>query len=96
MEQGDDNVHIQNSLTLMDRLTNSRIGNWDSQVFTDDDHSIVFHQGTSSCLLEVGRVVGTMVREEGRLVDEYGRLMGNYWGIKRVLSVIDPTRDGLR
>ena len=42
---GDDNVHIQNSLTLMDKLTSSGIGNWDSQVFTDDDHSIAVSWG---------------------------------------------------
>jgi len=45
---GDDNVHVQNSLSLMDRLTNDGIGNWDSQVFTDDDHSIVFHHGNKA------------------------------------------------
>jgi dipeptidyl aminopeptidase B len=43
---GDDNVHVQNSLTLMDLLTQNGIRNWDSQVFTDDDHSIVFHGGS--------------------------------------------------
>jgi dipeptidyl aminopeptidase B len=42
---GDDNVHIQNSLALMDRLISSEISNWDSQFFTDDDHSIMFHGG---------------------------------------------------
>ena len=45
---GDDNVHIQNSLALMDRLTLSEISNWDSQVFTDDDHSIMFHGGSKA------------------------------------------------
>jgi dipeptidyl aminopeptidase B len=45
---GDDNVHIQNSLALMDRLTDSGVRNWDSQVFTDDDHSIVFHGGNQA------------------------------------------------
>jgi len=42
---GDDNVHVQNSLTLMDKLISGGIRNWDSQVFTDDDHNIVFHGG---------------------------------------------------
>jgi dipeptidyl aminopeptidase B len=42
---GDDNVHVQNSLALMDKLTDNGIINWDSQVYTDDDHSIVFHNG---------------------------------------------------
>ena len=41
---GDDNVHIQNSLVLMDRLTLSGVRNWDSQFFVDDDHSINFHK----------------------------------------------------
>ena len=40
---GDDNVHIQNSLVLMDKLVTGGVRNWDSQVFTDDDHSITFH-----------------------------------------------------
>ena len=42
---GDDNVHVQNSLALIDRLTLSEVRNWDSQVFTDDDHNINFHRG---------------------------------------------------
>jgi dipeptidyl aminopeptidase len=42
---GDDNVHIQNSLALMDRLVVNGVRNWDSQVYTDDDHSIIFHGG---------------------------------------------------
>ena len=42
---GDDNVHVQNSLALMDRLMESGIENWDSQFFADDDHSIIFHGG---------------------------------------------------
>jgi dipeptidyl aminopeptidase len=45
---GDDNVHVQNSLALMDRLTAAGVRNWDSQVYTDDDHSIVFHGGNKA------------------------------------------------
>jgi dipeptidyl aminopeptidase B len=40
---GDDNVHVQNSLILMDRLTSAGLVNWDTMMFTDDDHNIVLH-----------------------------------------------------
>jgi len=75
---GDDNVHIQNSLTLMDRLISSGIGNWDSQVFTDDDHSINFHGGNKAVYLRLtewlerwfGRkeIGGRLWRVDGELV----------------------------
>jgi dipeptidyl aminopeptidase len=47
---GDDNVHVQNSLALMDKLIEGGIRNWDSQVFTDDDHNIAFHGGYTAVL----------------------------------------------
>jgi dipeptidyl aminopeptidase len=39
----DDNVHLQNTLVLIDKLDLSNIDNYDMQVFPDSDHSINFH-----------------------------------------------------
>ncbi|KAF1912307.1 putative dipeptidyl-aminopeptidase B [Ampelomyces quisqualis] len=39
----DDNVHMQNTLTLLDKLDMSGIENYDVHVFPDSDHSIYFH-----------------------------------------------------
>ncbi|KAK7420102.1 hypothetical protein QQX98_002965 [Neonectria punicea] len=39
----DDNVHFQNSLTLLDELDVAGIENYDVHVFPDSDHSIYFH-----------------------------------------------------
>ncbi|KAK3393495.1 putative dipeptidyl-aminopeptidase B [Podospora didyma] len=39
----DDNVHMQNSLTLLDRLDLVGIENYDVHVFPDSDHGIYFH-----------------------------------------------------
>ncbi|KAL6704735.1 hypothetical protein ACN47E_007656 [Coniothyrium glycines] len=39
----DDNVHMQNTLTLLDRLDLANIENYDVHVFPDSDHSIYFH-----------------------------------------------------
>lgn len=39
----DDNVHFQNSLTLLDYLDVARVENYDVHVFPDSDHSISFH-----------------------------------------------------
>ena len=39
----DDNVHFQNSLTLLDKLDLAGIENYDVHVFPDSDHSIYFH-----------------------------------------------------
>ncbi|KAL8294427.1 hypothetical protein RB597_007886 [Gaeumannomyces tritici] len=39
----DDNVHMQNSLTLLDELDLAGIENYDVHVFPDSDHSIYFH-----------------------------------------------------
>ncbi|KKZ66753.1 hypothetical protein EMCG_07584 [[Emmonsia] crescens] len=39
----DDNVHIQNSLTLIDKLDLNNVDNYDVHVFPDSDHSIYFH-----------------------------------------------------
>ncbi len=39
----DDNVHMQNSLTLLDKLDVAGVENYDVHVFPDSDHSIFFH-----------------------------------------------------
>lgn len=39
----DDNVHMQNSLTLLDKLNVAEVENYDVHVFPDSDHSIYFH-----------------------------------------------------
>ncbi|KAL1651340.1 hypothetical protein SLS58_000679 [Diplodia intermedia] len=39
----DDNVHMQNSLWLLDRLDLAGVENYDVHVFPDSDHSIYFH-----------------------------------------------------
>ncbi|KAJ5114873.1 Peptidase S9B dipeptidylpeptidase IV N-terminal [Penicillium alfredii] len=41
----DDNVHLQNTLVLLDKLDLSNIENYDMHVFPDSDHSIYFHNG---------------------------------------------------
>lgn len=40
---GDDNVHIQNTLTFLDKLDLKGVDNYDVHVFPDSDHSISFH-----------------------------------------------------
>lgn len=39
----DDNVHVQNTLTLIDKLDLQGIKNYDVHFFPDSDHSIYFH-----------------------------------------------------
>ncbi|KAJ5198254.1 uncharacterized protein N7498_007371 [Penicillium cinerascens] len=41
----DDNVHLQNTLVLLDKLDLANIDNYDMQVFPDSDHGIFFHNG---------------------------------------------------
>lgn len=40
---GDDNVHYQNTLTLLDKLDLASVKNYDMHVFPDSDHSIYYH-----------------------------------------------------
>lgn len=40
---GDDNVHVQNTLVLLDNLDLASVENYDVHVFPDSDHSIYFH-----------------------------------------------------
>ncbi|KAN0074048.1 Dipeptidyl peptidase IV (DPP IV) N-terminal region domain containing protein [Elaphomyces granulatus] len=39
----DDNVHMQNSLALIDKLDQANVENYDVHVFPDSDHTIRFH-----------------------------------------------------
>lgn len=39
----DDNVHMQNSLILLDKLDLAGVENYDVHVFPDSDHGIYFH-----------------------------------------------------
>jgi len=39
----DDNVHFQNTLSLLDKLDMAGVENYDVHVFPDSDHSIYFH-----------------------------------------------------
>lgn len=39
----DDNVHLQNTLVLIDKLDLSNVENYDVQFYPDSDHSIYFH-----------------------------------------------------
>ena len=43
----DDNVHFQNSLTLLDKLDVAGVENYDVHVFPDSDHSIYFRMSSS-------------------------------------------------
>jgi dipeptidyl aminopeptidase B len=43
----DDNVHLQNSLTLLDKLDLAGIENYDVHVFPDSDHGISFHNANN-------------------------------------------------
>lgn len=40
----DDNVHIQNTLTLIDKLDLGNVENYDVHVYPDSDHSIYFRK----------------------------------------------------
>ncbi|KAK9367621.1 dipeptidyl peptidase IV N-terminal region-domain-containing protein [Lipomyces kononenkoae] len=40
---GDDNVHFQNTLALVDKFDLEQVENYDMYVFPDSDHSIFFH-----------------------------------------------------
>lgn len=40
---GDDNVHFQNTLVLLDKMDLAQVENYDVHVFPDSDHSIGYH-----------------------------------------------------
>ncbi|EMC93217.1 hypothetical protein BAUCODRAFT_76297 [Baudoinia panamericana UAMH 10762] len=51
----DDNVHFQNTLSLLDKLNLANVRNYDVHVFPDSNHNIFFHNGN--------RVVYEMLRD---------------------------------
>lgn len=46
----DDNVHFQNSLSLIDKLDQAGIENYDVHVFPDSTHGIYFHNAHRAVL----------------------------------------------
>lgn len=44
---GDDNVHFQNTLVLLDKLDQGNVENYDVHVFPDSDHSIAYHNANT-------------------------------------------------
>jgi dipeptidyl aminopeptidase len=44
---GDDNVHFQHTLTLLDKLDIAGVENYDVHVFPDSDHGIYYHNANS-------------------------------------------------
>uniref|UniRef100_A0A060T419 ARAD1C38214p n=1 Tax=Blastobotrys adeninivorans TaxID=409370 RepID=A0A060T419_BLAAD len=44
---GDDNVHFQHTLLLLDQFDLSQVENYDIHVFPDSDHSIAYHNANS-------------------------------------------------
>lgn len=46
----DDNVHMQNTLALLDKLDIGSVENYDVHVFPDSDHSIYFRKSSASFL----------------------------------------------
>ncbi|KAM9886093.1 hypothetical protein OXX69_013866, partial [Metschnikowia pulcherrima] len=43
----DDNVHMQNSLWLMDNFDQAGVENYDVHFFPDSDHSIFYHNANN-------------------------------------------------
>ncbi|KAI5291644.1 hypothetical protein KEM54_002391 [Ascosphaera aggregata] len=57
---GDDNVHLQNTLALLDKLDLAGVDNYDLHIFPDSDHSIFFHNANR---MVYGRQLDTPVVE---------------------------------
>lgn len=56
---GDDNVHFQNSLRLLDEFNLAGVENFDFMVFPDSDHSISYHNGN---IVVFDRILGWLRR----------------------------------
>jgi dipeptidyl aminopeptidase B len=71
----DDNVHMQSTLTLIDKLDMAGVENYDVHVFPDSDHSIRFHNANRMvydrkfCILSP--LFPTREREREREKDEF-------------------------
>lgn len=55
---GDDNVHIQNSMILLDLFDLESVENYDVHVFPDSDHSIMFHNANKMVYNRLLRWIG--------------------------------------
>ena len=51
----DDNVHMQSTLTLIDKLDLAGVENYDMRMFPDSDHSIYFHNANDIVYDSLGR-----------------------------------------
>lgn len=51
----DDNVHMQSTLTLVDKLDLAGVENYDMRMFPDSDHSIYFHNANNIVYESLGR-----------------------------------------
>lgn len=51
----DDNVHMQNTLTLLDKFDLAGVENYDVHFFPDSDHSILFHNANSIVYDKLGK-----------------------------------------
>ncbi|KAK5956917.1 hypothetical protein OHC33_002406 [Knufia fluminis] len=55
---GDDNVHLQNTLTLIDKLDLGGVRNYDVHFFPDSDHGIYFHGANDVVFGKLGEFIG--------------------------------------
>ncbi|BFZ53651.1 hypothetical protein PYCC9005_000680 [Savitreella phatthalungensis] len=69
---GDDNVHFQNSLKLIDNLNLANAQNFDTAIFPDSDHSIYFHNANP----QVYRRLTTWLRRAFGVRDPHGEDRG--------------------
>ena len=66
---GDDNVHFQNTLSLIDNLDLSGVDKYDMMVYPDSHHSIAFHSANKM----------VYKRLSSWLIDKFGTRRGNRW-----------------
>ena len=78
---GDDNVHMQNTLTLLDELDLAGIGNYDVHFWPDSDHSIYFHGANKLVYERLSAWLGRAFR--GEFYGEKGREKEMGMGEKR-------------
>ena len=66
----DDNVHMQNTLTLLDRLDLAAVENYDMHMFPDSDHSIYFHNANRMVYDRLRDWLVTAFNGEWRRIDK--------------------------
>ncbi|KAJ9614404.1 hypothetical protein H2200_002540 [Cladophialophora chaetospira] len=84
----DDNVHMQNTLTLLDKFDLAGIENYDVHFFPDSDHSIAFHNANNVVYDKLGKWLvnafnGEWYRTEDPRPLEVGESSGLDLGEKR-------------